>query len=324
MRILFIPGSLSNNSVDVQLPHANMVLDPRIIHTWGRGYKFRFSVKGRILTITRIDADGGWDLGFFLRAYLPTEVIPDFTSTVYTYWGLDGEEAPHDVTKVNFHPSVTRIQTYAFYGCRSLVRITIPDTVTRIERFAFRYYVSLIFIRLSTNLVSIGVMAFHGCKSAEAVFLPPTINRIEDQAFGDCKSLRFCILPDPTDHVGIEVFKGCDRLSTTVSNNLSTVCYSTSVNSQSIQECIHTHGIECATEVNDQQMTALHILCSNPHVTADCIRAYLQLAPEAAAQQNSDGMTPFQYLCRNDIAFLEDRSFSSVMACWYGCMAPLP
>jgi len=76
-----------------------------------------------------------------------------------------------------------------------------------------------------------------------------------------------------------------------------------------IQECIHTHGIERATEVDEYQMTALHILCTNPHVTADCIRAYLQLAPEAAEQQDSDGMTPFQHLSRNGIAFLEGRNF---------------
>ena len=70
-------------------------------------------------------------------------------------------------------------------------------------------------------------------------------------------------------------------------------------------------------------MTALHILCANPHVTADSIRAYLQLAPEAADQQDSEGMTPFQYLCRNDTHFLDDtRSFSSLMAWWYSCMPP--
>jgi len=110
----------------------------------------------------------------------------------------------------------------------------------------------------------------------------------------------------------------------TVSNNLSKVCYSTSVTPQSIQECIHTHGIERATEVNDQQMPALHILCTNPHVTVDSIRAYryLQLAPEAANQEDSGGMTPFQHLCRNAITFLEDRSFSSLMAWWYCCMPP--
>jgi len=81
------------------------------------------------------------------------------------------------------------------------------------------------------------------------------------------------------------------------------------------------HGIECAAEVDEYQMTALHILCANPHVTGDCIRAYLQLAPEAADQEDSEGMTTFQYLCRNDVTFTEeDRNFSSLMAWWYGRM----
>ena len=66
------------------------------------------------------------------------------------------------------------------------------------------------------------------------------------------------------------------------------------------------------------------MLLVNPHVTRDAIRAYLQLAPEAADQEDSEGMTPFQYLLRNDIAFAEeDRSFSSLMALWYGCMPSL-
>jgi len=92
---------------------------------------------------------------------------------------------------------------------------------------------------------------------------------------------------------------------------------------QGIEAWIQEYGLERATEVNDQQMNALHILCANPHVTGDSILTYLQLAPEAAEQQDSDGMTPFQYLCRNDITLFDDRSFSSVMAWWYGCMPPL-
>jgi len=47
------------------------------------------------------------------------------------------------------------------------------------------------------------------------------------------------------------------------------------------------------------------------------------LAPEAAEQQDSDGMTPFQRLCRNDITLFDDRGFSSLMAWWYWCMPPL-
>ena len=246
-----------------------------------------------------------------------TEIIPDFTSTVYTYWGLRCEYAPKDTTKVNFHPSVTStIRERAFEGCESLLRITIPDTVTRIENQAFYGCYSLRFIRLSTNLVRIGNAAFYNCKSIEAVFLPPTAIHIHRYAFQDCTSLKFCNLPGPIGYIDHWVLEGCAGLSTTVRNNLSKVCYITSVTSRSIQECIDTHGIERATEINDQQVTALHILCANPHVTSDFIRAYLQLAPEAAEQQDSDGMTPFQRLCRNDIIFLEDRSFSSLMVLW--------
>jgi len=316
MIIVRIPNS-RGKSIEVLLEHAKMVFDPRTIG--GAGYTFIFSVNGRTLTITRIDEDEGWRHGFYLRAYLPTEVIPVFTtsSTVYTYHGLEYERAPEDVTKVNIHLSVTVIQYCAFADCRSLVRITIPDTVTQIQGFAFDGCISLRFIRLSTNLEFIGEAAFCNCSSIEVVFLPPTVTRINDRAFQACQSLIFCILPNTIEHVGDDVFSFCDRLSTTpaVSNNfLSKVCYSTSVNHQSIQECIHTHGIDRATEVNDQQMTALHILCANPHVPGDCIGTYLQLAPEAAEQQDSDGMTPFQRLCRNDNTFFEDMSFSSVMA----------
>ena len=79
MRIVFIRSS-ARNSMDVQLEHANEVPDPR---HWsgGEGYTFRFSVKGRTLTIKRIDEDGGWGAYFSLRVYLPTEDILDFTST---------------------------------------------------------------------------------------------------------------------------------------------------------------------------------------------------------------------------------------------------
>ena len=56
---------------------------------------------------------------------------------------------------------------------------------------------------------------------------------------------------------------------------------------------IDMDGNQRAAEVDDQQIMASHMICSNPHGTGDCIRAYLQLAPEAAEQQDSDGMTPF-------------------------------
>jgi len=174
MIMVDVPES-DTNSINVKLEHDDMVIDPRHMHERWYVYKFRFSVKGRTLTITRIDEDGGWEYGICLRAYLPMEDIPDFTLTVYTYWGLEDEQAPPDTTEVIFHPSATRIGEYAFDGCKSLERITIPDTVTTIGDYAFYCCHSLRFIQLSTNLEFIGGHAFHGCKSIEAAFLPPTV-----------------------------------------------------------------------------------------------------------------------------------------------------
>jgi len=168
MIIVLIEESAGNIMV-VRLPHANMIVDPRFIG--GERYTFSFSVNGRILTITRIDEDTGWD-DFRLRAYLPTETIPDFTSTVYTYWGLDNEDVPEDTTKVNFHPSVRFIKNSAFLRCTSLVRITIPDHVTTIEKGAFYGCDSLRSIQLPRNLEFIGDAAFAGCTSLEGVFVP--------------------------------------------------------------------------------------------------------------------------------------------------------
>jgi len=157
---------------------------------WLSGVKFRFPVNGRILTITRTDEDAGWDWDLKLRAYMPTEDIPYFTSTVYTYYGLDGEEYPEDTTEVIFHPSATIIKEAAFYECKSLVRVTMPDNVTRVKEDAFYDCGSLTFIRLSANLAFIRTQAFCECNSLESVFLPPIVH-VDNYAFGYCTSLRF-------------------------------------------------------------------------------------------------------------------------------------
>jgi len=395
--IIVTIGESQSNIMVVQLLHLNVKVDARYIRGDDplRGHNFSFSVNGRTLKITRTggeDADEGWPCEFRLRVYLPTEDIHDFTSTVYTYHGLDGERAPKGVTKVIFHPSVNTIQNCAFYGCKSLVRVTIPDYVTTIDDAAFMYSDFLTSIQFPRNLERIGRSAFYNCTSLERVYLPPTITHIGGWAFHECTSLRFFHVPEEIEHIGHDVVLGCHRLLTTVKYkfhvdhdeelcstineyevnqwlmqrhvncHLHRACCSTLITPHEIEGCIQERGIERATEVDDQQMTALHILCANPHVTGDAIRSYLQLAPEAAAnaqygtgktglhiicslpyqdtftgdairsylnlapeaaeQQDSDGMTPFQYLWNRDDTFLEDRDFSSLMAWWYCCMPP--
>jgi len=192
--------------------------------------------------------------------------------------------------------------------------------------------------------------AFSGCTSLNAVYLPPNINRIGDYAFKSCYSLRYFYVPEEIEHLGVNVVDGCDQLLTTVkykkdtnakSNSVAALnndevnewlmqrhaylpfhkaCTSTSITPpRGIEVCFQEHGIERATEVDNQHVTALHILCANPHVTGDAICSYLQLAPEVANAQDSYGMTPFQYLCRNDITFFFDDRVVSLHALMFRC-----
>jgi len=154
--------------------------------------------------------------------------------------------------------------------------------------------------------------------------VPEPINDIGNWVFDECDELLAILNIDVDDYdedISEEVIERA--LQQHANLPFHQACSNTSITPQGIVACFHDHGIERATEVDDeQQMTALHVLCANPDVTGDTIRAYLQLAPEVAAQEDFEEMTPFQYLCRNDISFIDDRSFSSVMAWWYGSMPP--
>ena len=65
---------------------------------------------------------------------------------------------------------VTHINEVAFVGCRSLKRITIPDTVTYIGGFAFYNCISLTSMFFKGNAPSMGPGVFTGCDALETIY----------------------------------------------------------------------------------------------------------------------------------------------------------
>ncbi len=83
---------------------------------------------------------------------------------------------------------VVAISDYAFSGYSSLVKITIPETVTRIGDFAFFGCMLLQEIELPKSLTHIGNYVFNGVMF-ENIFIPENVEYIGDSAFVACYEL---------------------------------------------------------------------------------------------------------------------------------------
>jgi hypothetical protein len=110
---------------------------------------------------------------------------------------------------------VTNIGDWAFYGCDELpphllvydkgtkcygwvgdkskcIEVTIPESVTKIDGYAFNGCSSLTSITIPKSVTSIDKDAFGGCKNLDVVIDNKEQNvKIGYGAFNDCKSVKF-------------------------------------------------------------------------------------------------------------------------------------
>ena len=106
------------------------------------------------------------------------------------FWGCKS------LTNINIPNSVTTIGEQAFWGCESLVNINIPNSVTTIGDSAFAYCDSLTSINIPNSVTTIGEFAFWGCESLVNINIPNSVTTIGEQAFLGCKSLTNINIPN--------------------------------------------------------------------------------------------------------------------------------
>ena len=111
---------------------------------------------------------------------------------------------PEEVTYMNRTRKVTSIGDYAFYECRGLTSITIPNSVTSIGEWAFAGCSGLTSITIGNSVTSIGDYAFASCSGLTSVTIGNSVTSIGDAAFVGCSGLKKVIVKDIAAWCGIK------------------------------------------------------------------------------------------------------------------------
>ena len=115
--------------------------------------------------------------------------------------------------------SVTSIGEKAFYECRSLTSVTIPNSVTSIGNDAFAGCSGLTSITIPSSVTSIGDRAFSGCTGLTSVTIPGSVTSIGSEAFSDCGGLTSVTIGNGVTSIGDYAFDGCSGLTSIIIPN---------------------------------------------------------------------------------------------------------
>ncbi len=103
---------------------------------------------------------------------------------------------------------ITSIEKEAFMAFLFVKKVTIPDSVKKIDENAFEMCQGLQNLNLGNGVVTIEKNAFLGCNSLESVTIPDSVESLKDGAFGYCEKLKSVYIGAGVKEVGFGLFDG--------------------------------------------------------------------------------------------------------------------
>lgn len=99
-----------------------------------------------------------------------------------------------------------------FEGCTGLTKVTIPNTVREIGKYAFLDCTGLVEVNFSENLNRIGAMSFENCTGLTNIKIPNKCSIIEYRAFSGCAGITNLNIPNSVSSIENNAFSGCTGL----------------------------------------------------------------------------------------------------------------
>lgn len=92
---------------------------------------------------------------------------------------------------------VTEIGWKAFYNCKNLTSVTIPDSITSIGVYSFYGCSDLTSITIPNSVKTIGNSAFSNCSKLSSIKIPKSVTNIDTVAFASCSNLKSVTILNP-------------------------------------------------------------------------------------------------------------------------------
>ena len=106
-----------------------------------------------------------------------------------------------------------------FTNCKSLINVTIPDSVTSIGSFAFYGCSGITSITIPNSISIIDHSTFGNCTSLTSITIPDSITNINGFAFAGCSSLKSVHILNSVTSIGYYAFNGCSLLTNVTFEN---------------------------------------------------------------------------------------------------------
>ena len=111
------------------------------------------------------------------------------------------------------HPDTKIIASKVYENNKSLMEITIPDSVTTVGTRAFAFCENLTNVLIDNGVTSIEDDTFFCCYNLTGIAIPDGVTTIGENAFYCCYSLTGIVIPASVTTVGHLAFEGCSSLT---------------------------------------------------------------------------------------------------------------
>ena len=155
---------------------------------------------------------GIWEDEYLASVTVPSTVEYDGKTYTVTSLGNGAFSYREYLRFVTLPETLTNIEKRAFIKCWALESVNLPASVKSIGQWAFKNCECLLNIELPAELETLGVEAFYNCPSLRSVKCGEKLTEIPDGAFGYCYALSEINLPKNLTKIGNQAFYSCQCL----------------------------------------------------------------------------------------------------------------